>query len=266
MLDFKSTVSNGERCEVSADAPIVEFDNVSLHYEGAGAPSLSGISFAAGEGDTIGIIGGTGSGKTSLINMIPGFYPAKEGTVMIGGAPVSEYSEDTITDIIGIVPQRAVLFRGTVRDNMRYRKADATDEEIWAALEVAMAREVVEDKGGLDAMIEEGGSNLSGGQRQRLTIARALVGSPRILILDDSASALDFATDAALRKNIKELTGTTTFIVSQRTSSVMHADKIIVLEDGEMESVGTHSELLKSSTVYREIYESQFGEEVTANG
>ena len=266
VLDYESTRCEGERVRMDESAMAVEFDGVSLRYEGAGDNSLTDVSFSCAQGETVGIIGGTGSGKSSLVNMIPGFYPAESGEVRLGGAPVSEYSEDAITEIVGIVPQKAVLFRGTVRDNMRYRKSDATDEEIWAALDIAMAREVVEGKGGLDALIEEGGSNLSGGQRQRLTIARALVGAPKILILDDSASALDYATDAALRKNIKTLSGVTTFIVSQRTSSVMHADKIIVLDDGEMVGIGTHDELLKSSDIYREIYDSQFGGEVRANG
>ncbi len=267
VLDIKSTERCGDVIDGAAGEYAVEFNSASLTYSGAGAPSLSDISFTARHGETIGIIGGTGSGKTSLVNMIPGFYPATEGSVFIDGVNVLDYDTTALREMIGVVPQRAVLFRGTVRDNMRYRCADATDEEIWRALDIAQARSVVEGKGGLDALIEQGGRNLSGGQRQRLTIARALVGSPRVLILDDSASALDFATDAALRQAIRTMGGdTTVFIVSQRTSSIMHADRIIVLDDGETVGIGTHEELLRSCDIYREIHATQFGEGVSANG
>lgn len=262
VLDTESTEVCGGTKVGEGSEYAVEFRGATLKYAGSGAPSLTDISFSALRGETIGIIGGTGAGKSSLINMIPGFYPATGGSVLIDGTNVADYDTEALREMIGIVPQKAVLFRGTVRENMRYRRADATDEEIWHALEIAQAREVIEEKGGLDALIEEGGSNLSGGQRQRLTIARALVGSPEILILDDSASALDFATDARLRAAIREMGGgTTVFIVSQRTSSIMHADKIILLEDGEMAAVGTHEHLLATSEIYREIYESQFGKD-----
>ncbi len=267
VLDIPSTEVSGDRTEGKDSEYAVEFNGAHLRYRGAGDESLSDVSFKVRKGETVGIIGGTGSGKTTLVNMIPGFYPATEGEVLIDGYDVSSYTRDYIGKKVSVVPQRAVLFRGTVRDNMRWRKPDATDDEIWAALEIAQAREVVEGKGGLDAMIEEGGGNLSGGQKQRLTIARALVGNPDILILDDSASALDFATDARLRAALRTLgDGITVFIVSQRTSSIMHADKIIVLEDGEVNGIGTHDEMLSSSDVYREIYNSQFREEVSQNG
>jgi ABC-type multidrug transport system fused ATPase/permease subunit len=201
----------------------------------------------------------SGSGKSSLVNLIPGFYYATEGEVRIFGKEVHSYSEVGLRESIGVVPQRAVLFKGTVRENLAWGDASADDAQMLAALDVAQARDVVEEKGGLDAVIEQGGKNLSGGQRQRLTIARALVGSPKILILDDSASALDYATDAALRRALREMDGkTTVFVVSQRTSSIMHADKILVLEDGEPVGVGRHDELLSCCEVYREIYQSQF--------
>ncbi len=239
----------------------VEFDGVSLTYGGAGDASLSDISFRVQRGETVGIIGGTGSGKSSLVNLIPRFYDATEGCVRINGADVREYTQDSLRDSIGIVPQKAVLFAGSVRDNMRWGNEDATDEEIMSAIKTAQAYDVVSDKGGLDARIEQGGKDLSGGQRQRLTIARALVKHPDILILDDSSSALDFATDAALRRAIREASGdTTVFIVSQRASSIMHADKIIVLDDGRAVGIGTHDELIKTSEVYKEIYASQFEE------
>ena len=240
----------------------VEFRNVSLKYRNAGDNSLEGISFTAEKGSVIGIIGGTGSGKTSLVNMIPRFYDPTSGDVYIDGINAKDYRLSALRERIGVVPQKAVLFKGTIRENMRWRKAGATDEEIYRALDIAQAREIIDKKEhGLDCGVEQGGGNFSGGQRQRLTIARAIVGEPDILILDDSASALDFATDAALRKALASLTGTTVFIVSQRTSSIMHADRIIVLDDGKAAGIGTHEELLESCDVYREIYDSQFRKE-----
>ena len=241
---------------------IVEFSDVSLTYRGSKEPSLEGISFKARHGETIGVIGGTGSGKSSLINLIPRFYDASEGVVYIDGADIRTYDTAALRRMIGVVPQKAALFAGTVRENMLWGNKNATDEEIFDALSTAQAKQTVLDKGGLDFMIEEGGSNLSGGQKQRLTIARALVRKPKILILDDSASALDYATDKALRTAISDLPDSmTVFIVSQRSSSVMSADKILVLDDGKLSASGTHSELLSSSPLYKEIYESQFGKE-----
>lgn len=259
VLDIKSTEISGDVTEGKPSEYAVELSDAAITYSGSAEPSVSGINLKVKPGETVGIIGGTGSGKTSLVNLIPAFYPASSGEVRVFGVNVNDYDTEALREMIGTVPQRAVLFNGTVRDNMRWRRADATDEEIWAALKVAQADGVVMDKGGLDAEIEEGGRNLSGGQKQRLTIARALVGSPKILILDDSASALDFATDAALRRAIGAIENTTVFIVSQRTSSVMHADKIVCLEDGEAVGIGTHDELLASCEIYREIYNSQYG-------
>ncbi len=263
VLDIKSSEISGDVTEGKDGEYAVEFEGAALTYCGSAEPSVSGLNLKVKSGETVGIIGGTGSGKTSLVSLIPAFYPASEGEVRVFGVNVNDYDTGALREMIGTVPQRAVLFNGTVRDNMRWRSADATDEEIWAALRIAQAVGVVEGKGGLDAVIEEAGRNLSGGQKQRLTIARALVGSPKILILDDSASALDFATDAALRRAIGAIEDTTVFIVSQRTSSVMHADRIVVLEDGEVVGVGTHEELLSSSDIYREIYNSQYGGGVT---
>lgn len=241
----------------------VEFDHVSLTYAGAGAESLSDIDFRAKRGQTIGIIGGTGSGKSSLVNMIPRFYDATKGEVRVDGRNVKDYSMEELREKIGVVLQKAVLFQGTIRENLLWGKGDATEEDLWQAVETAQAREFVEQKEGkLDAPVAQEGRNLSGGQRQRLTIARALVGHPDILILDDSASALDYATDAALRKAIKELEGEmTVFIVSQRASSIRYADQIIVLDDGCVVGIGTHDELLRSCEVYQEIYYSQFPKE-----
>lgn len=259
VLDMPSTARSGQVREQSDSEYAVEFRNVSLKYNGAGENSLSGISFSVKKGQTVGIIGGTGSGKSSLVNMITAFYPATDGEVLVDGVSVTEYDPEYLHKIIGIVPQRAVLFKGTIRENMLWGGESASDEDIYKALEIAQARGVVTDKGGLDAPVEQGGANLSGGQKQRLTIARALVGKPEILILDDSASALDYATDAALRMAIRNMPGnTTTFIVSQRASSIMYADKIIVLDDGEAVGIGTHEELLDNCPVYREIYNSQF--------
>lgn len=241
----------------------VTFRNVALTYQGAGAASLSGLSFSVKPGETVGVIGGTGSGKSSLVNLIPRFYDATQGDVLVDGHNVRDYPLASLREKVGVVPQRAVLFTGTIRDNLKWGKPDATDEELWQALETAQARDFVEEKtGGLDEPVSQGGKNFSGGQRQRLTIARALVRKPEILILDDSASALDFATDARLRKAIRQMEGgPTVFIVSQRASSIRYADKIIVLDDGEAVGIGTHEELLKHCEVYREIFESQFQRE-----
>ena len=241
----------------------VTFRNVALTYQGAGAASLSGLSFSVKPGETVGVIGGTGSGKSFLVNLIPRFYDATQGDVLVDGHNVRDYPLASLREKVGVVPQRAVLFTGTIRDNLKWGKPDATDEELWQALETAQARDFVEEKpGGLDEPVSQGGKNFSGGQRQRLTIARALVRKPEILILDDSASALDFATDARLRKAIRQMEGgPTVFIVSQRASSIRYADKIIVLDDGEAVGIGTHEELLKHCEVYREIFESQFQRE-----
>lgn len=239
---------------------MVEFSHVGLTYQDAGAESLTDIDFKVKKGETIGIIGGTGSGKTSLVHLIPRFYDATAGEVKIDGQNVKDYPLEQLRQMVGIVMQKAVLFKGTIRENLCWGKEDATEEELYQALETAQAKEVVGGKEGkLDALVEQGGKNFSGGQRQRLTIARALVRKPQILILDDSASALDYATDARLRKAIREIEGNlTVFIVSQRTSSIQHADKIIVLDDGEVAGMGTHDQLLESCEVYREIYESQY--------
>lgn len=240
----------------------VEFDDVSLRYHEGSDEALSNISFKVKRGETIGVIGGTGSGKTSLINMIPGFYTATSGTVKVDGEDVKCVDAHELRSRIGIVPQKAVLFDGTIAENLRWGNASATDSELEEAVRMAVAMDVVEAKGGLDAHIEPGGKNLSGGQRQRLTIARALVKKPDILILDDSSSALDNVTDRRLRENIRRMDpGTTVFIVSQRSSSVRDADRIIVMDDGVMAGIGTHAELMESCAVYREIYESQFGRE-----
>ncbi|MCI9257768.1 ABC transporter ATP-binding protein [Acutalibacter sp.] len=238
----------------------VEFDHVALTYPGAGAPSLTGITFTARAGDVIGVIGGTGSGKTSLVNLIPRFYEATEGRVLVGGVDVRQWPAGALRARVGVVPQKAVLFQGTIRENLLWGKENGEDPELWAALEAAQARDFVERKPkSLDEPVEQGGRNFSGGQRQRLTIARALVRRPEILILDDSASALDLATDARLRQAIRGLDyRPTVFIVSQRASSIRHADQIIVLEDGAAAGIGTHEELLESCQVYREIYQSQF--------
>lgn len=246
---------------------MVQFSRVGLTYQEAGAESLSDIDFSVQRGETVGVIGGTGSGKTSLVHLIPRFYDATRGEVLIEGKNVKDYSLEELRQKVGIVMQKAVLFQGTIRENFCWGKADATDEEIYQALETAQAREVVEGKDGkLDAPVEQGGKNFSGGQRQRLTIARALVRKPQILILDDSASALDYATDARLRGAIRQLKEKpTVFIVSQRTSSIQHADKIIVLDDGKIVGMGTHEQLLKSCDVYREIYDSQYKQSDSMN-
>ena len=243
----------------------VRFDHVSLSYKGAGSESLTDVDFTALKGQTVGIIGGTGSGKTSVVELIPRFYDATGGSVQVNGVDVRNYREDELRDKVGFVLQKAVLFHGSIRDNLRWGKDDATDAELTAAIAAAQATDVVAAKGGLDAMIEQNGRNLSGGQRQRLTIARALVRRPEILVLDDSASALDQATDANLRRAIRALDyHPTVFIVSQRTASIRGADQIIVLDDGRMVGKGTHDQLLESCPVYREIYESQYKGEASA--
>lgn len=243
--------------------PKVEFKDMEFVYAGAKEPALKDISFCAMAGQTIGVIGGTGSGKSTLVNLIPRFYDAASGQVLVDGTDVREYSLDELRDKTGVVPQKSVLFKGTLRDNMRWGKQDASDEEIYRALDTAQAREFVDSKGeGLDLYIDQGGHNLSGGQRQRLTIARALVRRPEILIMDDSASALDFATDARLRTAIRENTGDmTVFIVSQRATTIKSADTILVLDEGRLAGMGTHKELLKDCQVYREICLSQLSKE-----
>ncbi len=241
----------------------VEFRNVTFAYAGTQEPALSGISFTAAPGETIGIIGGTGCGKSTLVNLIPRFYDITEGKILVDGNPVQDYPFAQLRSKVGMVPQRAVLFKGTIRENMKWGREDATEQEIDQALAIAQAKEFVESKPEkLDTMVSQGGANLSGGQRQRLTIARALVGMPEILIMDDSASALDFATDAALRHAIREQTeGMTVFLVSQRATSIKQADKILVLDDGCLAGVGTHQELLQACEVYREICLSQLSEQ-----
>ncbi len=264
MADGKLEIETGKISENVNDSenavPAVEFRNVALKYEGAGDDSITGVDFKAMKGQTIGIIGGTGSGKSTLVGLIPRFYDATCGQVLIDGHDVKDISIDSLRQKVAIVMQKAVLFKGTIRENMQMGKEDATDAEIMEALEVAQAKEFVDKKDGkLDALVEQGGKNLSGGQRQRLTIARAVVRKPDILILDDSASALDFATDAALRKSIRNMKNSpTVFIVSQRAASLMYADLIIALDDGKVAGMGTHDELLNNCEVYREIYNSQF--------
>lgn len=264
LLEVESSLEDGSQSFEENGQEVtparVEFDHVSLTYKGAGGESLEDITFTAEPGKTIGIIGGTGSGKSSLVHMIPRFYDATEGSVRINGQDVKSYRMDDLRQHIGIVMQKAVLFHGTIRENIRWGAPEATDEQINEALELAQAAEVVAGKPeGLEYEIEQGGRNLSGGQRQRFTIARALVRKPSVLILDDSASALDFATDAKLRKALAGLKSTSTiFIVSQRTSSIQQADKILVLDDGKLVGMGTHEELLKNCSVYKEIYDSQF--------
>lgn len=252
-----------QRPENGASDAIVSFEKVQFCYQGAGADSLTDIDFTVKRGETIGIIGGTGSGKTSLVSLIPRFYDVREGCVKVNGTDVREYSLDELRGMVGIVMQKAVLFQGTIRENLLWGNENASDEELRAAIHMAQADDVVFGaKEGLDAVVKQGGRNFSGGQKQRLTIARALVRKPQILILDDSASALDFATDARLREAIAGLSGDmTVFIVSQRTSSLQHADRIIVMEDGEIADIGTHEELLGRCGVYQETYYSQFPKE-----
>ena len=266
VLDLQSSQQDGEEAWQSPRGS-VEFQNVSARYAGAGEPSLEDISFLAEAGQTVGIIGGTGSGKTTLVNLISRFYDAQQGVVLLDGRPVGTLRRGDLRQKIGIVPQKAVLFKGTIRQNLRWGNPNATDEELMTALETAQALDIVKSKdGGLDALVEQGGTNFSGGQRQRLTIARALVRKPVVLILDDSASALDYATDAALRQAIRTTqTPPTTFIVSQRAASVRYADLILVLDDGHLVGKGTHEQLLKTCSVYQEIYYSQFPKEVTVH-
>ena len=261
--DTGSLTSDGAGREGKETIPAenaVVFSKVGLTYAGASEEALSDIDFTVRRGETIGIIGGTGSGKSSVVNLIPRFYDATRGEVLVDGKNVRDYTLEELRAKVGVVLQKAVLFKGTIRENLSWGNSHATDEEMYEALETAQAREFVDAKeGGLSYEIEQGGRNLSGGQRQRLTIARALVKKPQILIMDDSASALDFATDAALRKAIAHMDGQmTVFIVSQRAASIMQADKIVVLDDGEIVGLGTHEDLLKDCEVYREIYESQF--------
>ncbi len=265
VLKTEPSMKYGEVTDGKSDSEAcVEFRHAYMKYNGAAECSIEDADFVANRGETIGIIGGTGSGKSTLVSLIGRFYDCCDGEVLVDGVNVRDYTRDALRRKIGIVPQRAVLFAGTVRENMLWGNPSATDEEIMAALDCAQARDVVESKqDGLDSRVEQGGKNFSGGQRQRLTIARALVRKPEILILDDSASALDFATDAALRKSLRaHCADTTVFIVSQRTSSIRHADKIIVLDDGKTVGTGTHDELLENCEVYKEIYNSQFKKEV----
>jgi ABC-type multidrug transport system fused ATPase/permease subunit len=266
VLSVKPTVvnpENGVQGVAEKNSAAVEFSEVSMSYAGSGEEALTDINFVAEKGQTIGIIGGTGSGKSSVVNLIPRFYDVSKGCVRVDGRDVREYDLVALRDKIGVVMQKAVLFHGTIAENLRWGNPDATEEQMWKAIEVAQATDVVEGKdGGLDFEIEQGGRNLSGGQKQRLTIARAVVKDPDILILDDSASALDFATDARLRAALREMQGDKTiFIVSQRTSSIQFADQIIVMDDGRMAGVGTHEQLLEECDIYREIYESQFKKE-----
>ncbi len=260
VLDVQSSMRFAENSPGASGEEAVCFDHVSLRYAGAGAESLTDISFRAMKGQTIGVIGGTGSGKSSLVSLIPRFYDATAGQVSLLGQPIAAWPQEELRQRVATVMQKAQLFAGTIRSNLLWGNADATDEELWAALTTAQAADFVRQKPlGLDEPVEQGGRNLSGGQKQRLTIARALVAKPDILILDDSASALDYATDAALRQALTELPGkTTVFIVSQRTSSLRHANQILVLEDGHLAGRGTHEELMESCGVYREIHESQF--------
>lgn len=265
VLETKSSIVNAPS-EVNAASDsenAVVFSHVSMAYTSTSEEALTDIDFTAKKGQTIGIIGGTGSGKSSVVNLIPRFYDVSKGSVLVNGRDVRDYDLTELRDKIGVVMQKAVLFQGTIAENLRWGKPDATDEELWHAIEVAQATDVVEGKEGkLDYMIEQGGRNLSGGQKQRLTIARAVVKDPDILILDDSASALDFATDARLRAALRNLQGNKTiFIVSQRTSSIQFADQIIVMDDGQIAGIGTHEQLLEQCETYREIYESQFKKE-----
>ena len=260
--DQRKYETDGENDQADSNLA-VEFNHVTFTYEGAGASSLSDITFRAKKGQTIGIIGGTGSGKSTLVSLIPRFYDPQEGTVKVNGINAKDYPQGELCSEIGVVQQRSILFKGSIRDNLKWGNDQASDEDLWKAIIIAQAKDVVEAKPGkLDFEVEQNGRNLSGGQKQRLTIARALVSKPEILILDDSLSALDFATDATLRKAIGELEGNvTTFLVSQRISGIRQADKILVMEDGELAGQGTHEELMETCETYQEIYYSQFPEE-----
>ena len=261
-VDQRKYGTDGENEQADSNLA-VEFNHVTFTYEGAGASSLSDITFRAKKGQTIGIIGGTGSGKSTLVSLIPRFYDPQEGTVKVNGINAKDYPQGELCSEIGVVQQRSILFKGSIRDNLKWGNDQASDEDLWKAITIAQAKDVVEAKPGkLDFEVEQNGRNLSGGQKQRLTIARALVSKPEILILDDSLSALDFATDAALRKAIGELEGNVTiFLVSQRISGIRQADKILVMEDGELAGQGTHEELMETCETYQEIYYSQFPEE-----
>jgi ABC-type multidrug transport system fused ATPase/permease subunit len=251
---------------LSSEHGTIVFEHVSMRYKDASEDALTDLNFAVHAGQTVGIIGGTGSGKSTLINLIPRFYDVSQGEVKVDGINVKDYGAHQLTDLIGIVPQKAVLFQGTIRDNMKWGREDASDAEIEQALITAQAKEIVDGKGGLDYVLQQHGANLSGGQKQRLTIARALVKRPEILILDDSASALDFATDAALRKALHDIAkDTVILIVSQRISSMMGLDKVLVLNDGCLAGSGTHEQLLKNCSVYQEIYASQYPEKSTSS-
>ncbi len=260
VMALENGVTAMDRATKASEPAYIEFNHVSLKYQGAGEETLRDLSFKVQKGQTVGVIGGTGSGKTSLVNLIPGFYPVTAGAIRIQGQDIRELSEEELRGRIGMVPQKAVLFKGTIRSNLQWGNPNATEEDMWKAIDLAQAREVVEGKKGrLDAEVAQSGKNFSGGQKQRLTIARALVRKPEILILDDSASALDYATDAKLRQAIRRVEQeTTTFIVSQRASSIRHADLILVLDDGEIVGLGTHEELLAGCEVYQEIYYSQY--------
>lgn len=268
VMEKQPSITDGDGQAAAGGRSVkVSFRDANLRYAGAGADSLSDITFDVAPGETVGIIGGTGSGKSSLVNMIPRFYDASQGNVYVDGIDVKDYTLDELRHKVGVVPQKAVLFAGTIADNIRWGKQDATESEINEALEIAQAKEFVDGKeNGINFKITQGGKNLSGGQKQRLTIARAVVRKPEILILDDSASALDFATDAALRKAIREKTkGMTVFLVSQRASTIMNSDKIIVMDDGQIAGIGTHRQLLSNCEVYREICQSQLSEEELAH-
>lgn len=268
VMEKQPSITDGDGQAAAGGRSVkVSFREANLRYAGAGADSLSDITFDVAPGETVGIIGGTGSGKSSLVNMIPRFYDASQGNVYVDGIDVKDYTLDELRHKVGVVPQKAVLFAGTIADNIRWGKQDATESEINEALEIAQAKEFVDGKeNGINFKITQGGKNLSGGQKQRLTIARAVVRKPEILILDDSASALDFATDAALRKAIREKTkGMTVFLVSQRASTIMNSDKIIVMDDGQIAGIGTHRQLLSNCEVYREICQSQLSEEELAH-
>ena len=263
LLELQPSMKDGELDSFDNTEDHVVFKDVSMRYQGDSEDSLEHVDLTVKRGQRIGVIGGTGSGKSTLINLIPRFYDVREGAVLVDGKDVREYKMDALRERIGIVPQKAVLFHGTIRDNMRWGNASATDEEIYSALKIAQAEEIVRGKDkGLDHMVSQGGKNFSGGQKQRLTIARALVKKPEILILDDSASALDFLTDKNLRHAIADMDNApTTFVVSQRTSSVHDCDKIIVLDNGSVAGIGTHDELLSSCALYKEIYDSQYKQE-----